>query len=59
MLKGERKQLNVWISKTTKDRFDETTTQNLNKYEIVDFLIRKWLEDEKLRQEFKKLMEEE
>lgn len=55
MIKGERKQLNVWISKETKDKFDETTSQNLNKYEIIDFLIRKWLSDDKLKEEFKKL----
>ena len=53
-MRGERKQLNVWISKEIKDRFDETTPQSLNKYEIIDFLIKRWLDNEKLREEFKR-----
>ena len=49
-----RKQVNVWISKDVKIKFDETP-QCLNKWEIIEFLIDMWNNDQKLRDEFRKL----
>jgi hypothetical protein len=55
---SNRTQLSVWILKETKREFDEITPQSLNKWEIVDFLVKRWNCDSKLREEFKKIKNE-
>jgi len=58
-MKGKQtRPINVQISKELKDRFDDETPQSLNKYEIIEFLITKWLDDPRLREEFKKLKDD-
>lgn len=54
--KKDKKQINVWITREVKIKFDETP-QCLNKWEIIDFLIHKWNDDDKLKEEFRKMKE--